>query len=276
MRTQGLGVAPACNRSLEFPQHVKPGRSCNGLRRSDLAVVFDYRIGSDLDGTTVPTRAGKLLVPIEKQYIKGHGGVMMLDPSKPAARSPVWFFPTADRPVAEWSGGVIGSVAVNDEYGGAGRYPALAAFNAIDGNLYLVSQDTLAPGTVRGPNRERGLRTFLLSSVHPEHFQLQAAVTGFSGFLERTYAGVMDKSAAIHGLLDEKIYGPVVKNAWLALVKCVAPEGKLEHVQPIGADPKNFNPSFSDVYGVGALLLAGSEVYRLALRGSLAAADQQH
>ena len=130
-----------------------------GLRSSDLAVVFDYRIGSDLDGTTVPTRAGKLLVPIEQQYIKGRGGVMMLDPTKPAAQSPVWFFPTGDRPVAEWTGGVIGSVAVNDEYGGADRYPPLAAFNAIDGNLYLVSQDTLAPGTVRGPNRERGLRT---------------------------------------------------------------------------------------------------------------------
>ena len=130
-----------------------------GLRRSDLAVVFDYRIGSDLDGTTVPTRAGKLLVPIEQQYIKGHGGVMMLDPTEPAAQSPVWFFPTGNRPVAEWSGGVIGSVAVNDEYGGAERYPPLAAFNAIDGNLYLVSQDTLAPGTVRGPNLERGLRT---------------------------------------------------------------------------------------------------------------------
>ena len=130
-----------------------------GLRRSDLAVVFDYRVGSDMDGTTVPTRAGKLLVPIEKQYIKGHGGVLLLDPTKPAAHSPVWFFPTGNRQVAEWSGGVIGSVAVNDEYGGASKYPPLAAFNAIDGNLYVVSQDTLAPGTVRGPNLERGLRT---------------------------------------------------------------------------------------------------------------------
>ena len=129
-----------------------------GLRRSDLAVVYDYRVGSDIDGTTVPTRSGKLLVSVEKQYIKGHGGVLMLDPTKPAAKSLVWFFPTGDRPVAEWAGGVIGSVAVNDEYGGAAKYPPLAAFNAIDGNLYLVSQDTLAPGTVRGPNREPGLR----------------------------------------------------------------------------------------------------------------------
>jgi outer membrane protein assembly factor BamB len=130
-----------------------------GLRRSDLTVVFDYRTGSDLDGTAVPTRTGKLLVPIEHQYIEGLGGVMMLDPTKPAAHSPVWFFPTGNRKVAEWTGGVIGSVAVNDEYGGADTYPPLAAFNAIDGNLYVVSQDTLAPGVVRGPNREKGMRT---------------------------------------------------------------------------------------------------------------------
>ena len=130
-----------------------------GLRRSDLAVVYDYRVGSDLDGTTVPTRAGKLLVSVEKQYIKGHGGVLMLDPTKKGARSVVWYYPTGDRPVAEWAGGVIGSVAVNDEYGGAAKYPPLAAFNAIDGYLYLVSQNTMAPGTVRGPNRQAGLRT---------------------------------------------------------------------------------------------------------------------
>jgi hypothetical protein len=55
-------------------------------------------------------------------------------------------------------------------------------------------------------------------------------------------------------------------------VQCVTPEGKLEHVQPIGADPKKFDPAYSDVYGVGAFLLAGSEVYRLALSEAPAAA----
>jgi hypothetical protein len=37
----------------------------------------------------------------------------------------------------------------------------------------------------------------------------------------------------------------------------------LTHVQPIGADPKNFNPDSTEPYGVGAFLLAGSEVYRM-------------
>jgi outer membrane protein assembly factor BamB len=130
-----------------------------GLRRSDLSVVWSYRIGSDIDGSPVATRDGKLLIPIEKQYIKGHGGVLLLDPKKPAAQAAVWFFPTGDRHLSEWLGGILGSVAVNDEYNRDGRYPALAATIAIDGNVYVISQDTLAQGTVPGPNLEPGMRT---------------------------------------------------------------------------------------------------------------------
>jgi hypothetical protein len=43
----------------------------------------------------------------------------------------------------------------------------------------------------------------------------------------------------------------------------VADDGKLTHVQPIGADPKKFDEASTEVYGVGAFLLAGSEIYRL-------------
>lgn len=122
-----------------------------GMRRSDLKVVWDYRTGSDLDGTPVPTSAGKLLVAIEKQYISGHGGVMMLDPKKSPGKAPVWFFPTGNRSLADWQGGVIGSVAVNDAYDPWGRRPRLAAFMAIDGNLYVVSQNKTS-GSAPGPN----------------------------------------------------------------------------------------------------------------------------
>ena len=122
-----------------------------GMRRSDLKVVWDYRTGSDLDGTPVPTAAGKLLVAIEKQYISGHGGVMMLDPKKDPSKAPVWFFPTGDRKLGDWEGGVIGSVAVNDTYDPWGRRPRLAAFIAIDGNLYVVSQNQTS-GEGPGPN----------------------------------------------------------------------------------------------------------------------------
>jgi outer membrane protein assembly factor BamB len=123
-----------------------------GLRRSDLAVDFAYRTGSDLDGTTVPTTAGKLLVAVEKQYIPGRGGVLCLDPTLPADDAVVWFLPTADRHLGEWEGGVIGSVGVNDAYNGDGRQPRLAACVAVDGNLYLFSQDAVSGKRVDGPD----------------------------------------------------------------------------------------------------------------------------
>lgn len=69
-----------------------------------------------------------------------------------------------------------------------------------------------------------------------------------------------------HGLLDRAKFEPAIRRAWAALVECVDSDGKLTHVQPIGSDPKKFSPESTEVYGVGAFLLAGSEVYRLSQR----------
>lgn len=66
-----------------------------------------------------------------------------------------------------------------------------------------------------------------------------------------------------NGLLDREQFIPAVTRAWAALVGSVNPDGKLTHVQPIGSSPKDFDPDSTEVYGVGAFLLAGSEVYRL-------------
>jgi hypothetical protein len=66
-------------------------------------------------------------------------------------------------------------------------------------------------------------------------------------------------------LLDRAQFEPAVRKAWAALVGCVDADGKLTHVQPIGADPKKFAEDSTEVYGVGAFLLAGSEVYRMAV-----------
>jgi outer membrane protein assembly factor BamB len=121
-----------------------------GLALPDLRIVWDYEVGSDLDGTSVVTRDNKLIISVEKQYIAGRGGIMMLDPSKPPADAGVWYFPTENRGISEWKGGVIGSVAVNDETNVDGSRPALAAFNSVDGNLYVVSQDKMAAKPVAG------------------------------------------------------------------------------------------------------------------------------
>jgi rhamnogalacturonyl hydrolase YesR len=66
------------------------------------------------------------------------------------------------------------------------------------------------------------------------------------------------------GMLDRARFEPAVKRAWGALTSCVTKDGKLEHVQPVGDAPQGFDPHHTDTFGVGAFLLAGSEVYRLA------------
>ncbi len=67
------------------------------------------------------------------------------------------------------------------------------------------------------------------------------------------------------GLLNCATFEPAIQKAWTALVGCVADDGKLTHVQPVGSDPRSFAEDSTDAYGVGAFLLAGSEVYRLAV-----------
>jgi len=51
--------------------------------------------------------------------------------------------------------------------------------------------------------RERGIRTFLLSTIHRDHFATQSTLTGFSEFIERVYIEVLDKRAKIGELLKE-------------------------------------------------------------------------
>jgi rhamnogalacturonyl hydrolase YesR len=95
------------------------------------------------------------------------------------------------------------------------------------------------------------------SLLDPASYPLKE--TSGSGF--HTYAlawGINEK------LLERKRFEPAVRKAWVALVDCVDADGKLTHVQPIGADPKKFDENATEIYGVGSFLLAGSEMYRLA------------
>ncbi|MEO8416624.1 MAG: glycoside hydrolase family 88 protein [Ginsengibacter sp.] len=65
-----------------------------------------------------------------------------------------------------------------------------------------------------------------------------------------------------HHLLDNKTYWPVVNSAWHALVACVHEDGMLGYVQPIGAAPDKVDSNSTEIYGVGAFLLTGSELYK--------------
>lgn len=67
------------------------------------------------------------------------------------------------------------------------------------------------------------------------------------------------------GLLDREAYLPVVLRGWQALEKAVHDDGKLGFVQQIGDSPAPTSFETTEVYGVGAFLLAGSEVYKLAM-----------
>ncbi len=68
-----------------------------------------------------------------------------------------------------------------------------------------------------------------------------------------------------NGLLNYADYQQVVKNSWTALVTSVHPNGKLGYVQAQGRDPQGVTYDDTDVYGVGAFLLAGSEIYKMEL-----------
>ncbi len=122
-----------------------------GLRLPTLDVVWDFRTGSDMDGSSVVGDDGLLLQPIEKEYISRPGGVFGLDPTKAPAAAPRWYYPTENRGISEWAGGVIGSVAVNDESNRQGLYPRLAAFESVDGSLRVVARDGLTKTKTQGP-----------------------------------------------------------------------------------------------------------------------------
>jgi rhamnogalacturonyl hydrolase YesR len=101
------------------------------------------------------------------------------------------------------------------------------------------------------------------SLLDPDSYPLKE--TSGSGFYTYALAWGVNQ-----GLLDRAQYEPAVRKAWTALTACVADDGKLTHVQPIGADPKHFAEDATEVYGVGAFLLAGSEVYRMAVLNNVA------
>ena len=87
-----------------------------------------------------------------------------------------------------------------------------------------------------------------------------AKETSGSGFFTYAFAWGVNQ-----GLLDRAKFEPAIQKAWTALVGCVDADGKLTHVQPVGSDPKKFKDDSTAPFGVGAFLLVGSEVYRMAV-----------
>lgn len=66
-----------------------------------------------------------------------------------------------------------------------------------------------------------------------------------------------------NGLLNKEAYLPNILNAWQTLTSHVTDDGMLGYVQPIGAEPGSAWADKTEVYGTGAFLAAGSELYKL-------------
>jgi len=68
------------------------------------------------------------------------------------------------------------------------------------------------------------------------------------------------------GVLDRQQYLPAVQKAWRGLTESVSPEGKVLWGQLVDDQPHAATRESTHEYVTGTFLLAGSEVYKLALR----------
>lgn len=66
-----------------------------------------------------------------------------------------------------------------------------------------------------------------------------------------------------NGLLSPEVYTPKVMKAWVAINRNIGSDGKVGWIQPIGEDPKKVTENMTEVYGVGAVLLAGTEILKI-------------
>jgi unsaturated rhamnogalacturonyl hydrolase len=105
--------------------------------------------------------------------------------------------------------------------------------------------------TIAGLQHDNGF--WRVSLLAKEAYELPE--TSGSGFMTYGLAWGVN-----NGHLNVDTYGPVVKKGWSALVSAVGDDGKLGWVQPIGAAPDNVSETDSQLYGVGAFLLAASQM----------------
>lgn len=106
---------------------------------------WEYYIGTDLNGSAPATDDDCLLIPVEKQYMPGNGGVMKINPAKNGNDCVVWFYPTPNKKWFHWEGGIIGSVSCNDEYADKDE-DHFAVFLDVSGELTIVDHQKIEKG----------------------------------------------------------------------------------------------------------------------------------
>jgi len=151
---------------------------------------WDFYIGSDMDGSIVVTSDSCILVSVEKQYIKGKGGVFKLNPDKKPQDAVVWYFPTENNDFAGWEGGIIGSVGINDNYIDSNQNN-LAAFVGIDEYLYVVNhQQTDSSKNVLGPDSVKVYHTPGLAFKYHTGPSIATPIFAGNKLIVATYWGV--------------------------------------------------------------------------------------
>jgi rhamnogalacturonyl hydrolase YesR len=65
------------------------------------------------------------------------------------------------------------------------------------------------------------------------------------------------------GIIDKNLFRQTVDKAWIALCSHINPDGCFAGTQPVGDSPIKYDENHSRPYGVGAFLLAASEMYKL-------------
>lgn len=65
------------------------------------------------------------------------------------------------------------------------------------------------------------------------------------------------------GILTGSAYRKAARQGWKALCSHVRSDGRLEYVQPIGGSPASATRDMTEVYGVGAFLMAASEIVKM-------------
>jgi unsaturated rhamnogalacturonyl hydrolase len=117
---------------------------------------------------------------------------------------------------------------------------------------YVEELKEMAAATLAVQGKDGLWRAGLLD---PDAYQLPE-VSG-SAFI--TYAMAYGVN---EGILDRATYWPAVQKAWAGMLTHIYADGRLGSIQPVGGAPGPFTETSSYVYGVGAYLLAGSEIYR--------------
>ena len=118
-------------------------------------------------------------------------------------------------------------------------------------NAYVTLLKTMAAAIVKWQQSDG---TWHSDLTHPQTYS-NPEVSG-TGLITYAIAYAINQ-----GLLDKETYQPVVVAAWNGLVNCVDSQGRVGYIQATGSSPAAAQATETHDYGVGAFVLAASEMY---------------